>query len=58
MSVRLSVVKDLQFAKPAPFISFSGDWLLEAGFEVGKKLVIEVKEKGEIIIKVVEGVEL
>jgi hypothetical protein len=54
MSVRLSIVKDFKFSKPAPYISFSGEWLIEAGFAIGEKFVIEVKEKGEIVIKLVE----
>ena len=55
MSVRLSTVKDIQYSKTVPYISISGQWLEEeAGFSIGRKIVVEVKEKGEVILKLVE----
>lgn len=57
MSVRLSTVKDIQYAKPVPYISLSGEWLVDAGFAIGKKIVVEVREKGEIVLKLVEEEE-
>jgi hypothetical protein len=58
MSVRLSIVKDIQYSKPVPYISISGQWLHDAGFAIGKKFVIEVTEKGEIVLKAVEEEEV
>ena len=54
MGVRLSTVKEIQCPKPVPYISISGQWLHEAGFVTGKKIVAEVKAKGEVILKLVE----
>lgn len=59
MSVRLSTVKDIEYSKPVPYISLSGEWLQdEAGFAIGRKIVIEIRKKGEVILKLVEEKEV
>ena len=52
MSVRLSTVKGYEYVKE-PYLLISGSCLVEAGFEVGSKFVIEILEKGEIILKLI-----
>lgn len=53
MGVRLSTVRVYDCTKE-PYLNICGNWLVDAGFKAGSKFVMEVTEKGEIILKVVD----
>jgi hypothetical protein len=51
--VRISEVSTYWMEEGAPLIAVSGSWLTDFGFEIGRKIVIDVS-MGQIIIKAVD----
>lgn len=58
MSVSLNIVRSIScLSDPDPMIIISGKWLLDSGFAIGKKLVVE-DSHGIITIKIVDREEV
>ena len=57
MSIRVVAIGNFDWMGDIlPYISLRGDWLKDAGFAVGRKVVIE-DTKGQITIKLVDSQE-
>ena len=44
-------------AGQVPHLPLTGQWLAEAGFPVGTRVVVETVEDGELVVRRVEGAE-
>jgi hypothetical protein len=58
MSVGSFIVNVVSPSTPIPYIALWGEVMEEAGFVAGKKLIAEVREKGEIVLKLVDEEEV
>ena len=51
--LRLSEVSTYWMEDDCPSVLVTGTWLKQFGFEIGKKIVVEVTE-GQMVVKVVD----
>jgi hypothetical protein len=58
MSVGSFVVNVAGTYSPTPYIALWGEVMEEAGFVAGKKIIAEVREKGKIVLKLVDEEEV
>lgn len=54
MSIRSFAVNEIGLSEPIPYIVLWGELMQEAGFTTGKKIIAEVREKGEVVVRIVE----
>lgn len=54
--VRISEVGTWWMEDGCPILSVSGSWLKDFGFDIGRKVVVEVTD-GQIVVKAVDAVE-